>query len=66
MYQLAVNVEVTGRTIQKPHGRWGADFVRVKITFVADKCRDIYTGEMVGEDEVVRGWMKVTEKERVF
>jgi len=64
--ELAVNVEVTGTTLQNPFGRWGADFVRVKVTFVADKCPDMFTGEMVGEDVEVRGWMKVTAEEKVW
>lgn len=63
-YELAVNVEVTGRTLQCPFGRWGADYVRVKITFVADKAVDWYTGEMVGEDVETRGWMLVTDREK--
>jgi hypothetical protein len=59
---VAVNVEVTGRTLQQPFGRWAGagSWIRVKITFVADKCQDWYTGEMVGEDTVVRGWMEVS------
>ena len=41
--ELAVNVEVTGRTPQK---REGSYHIRIKITFVGD-------GE---KDTVVRGW----------
>lgn len=62
---LAVNVEVTGTTLQHPFDKW-TDFVRVKVTFVADKCVDWYTGEMVGEDTVVRGWLKVGAEEKVW
>lgn len=63
---LAINVEVTGQTIQRPFGVWGGEFVRAKITFVADKCVDWFTGEMVGEDTIVRGWLEVTPKEKVW
>ena len=56
---LAVNVEVTGHTLQHPYGVWFGAYVRVKITFVADKCPDMYTGKMIGEDVIVRGWMSV-------
>lgn len=56
---LAVNAKVTGRTLQRPYGKWFGTYVRVAVTFVADKGCDWYTGEMVGEDVTVRAWMKV-------
>lgn len=59
--QPAANVEVTGRTLQWPEGVSGGAFVRVKITFVADKGIDWYTGEIVGKDVIVSGWLKVDE-----
>ncbi len=66
-YELAVNVEVSGHTLQHPSNMYpGRDYVRVKITFVADKCVDWYTGEIVGEDTVVRGWMEVTRAEKEY
>ena len=44
----AVNVQVTGRTIQR-NGVWGSRRVRVAVTFVGD-----------GEPDVtLRGWMNV-------
>lgn len=43
---LAVEVEVTGRTIQR---KWDMRLVRCKITFVGD-CEP---------DTVVRGWLEV-------
>jgi len=64
--QPAVNIDVTGRTIRYPFGSFCGPYVRVKITFVADKCIDWYTGEMVGQDVVVRGWMKVDDTNRTY
>lgn len=45
-YETAVNIEVTGRTIQTIGGCYG---IRVKITFVGDYEPDV----------IVRGWMEV-------
>ena len=55
----AVNVKVTGRTVQYPYGVSGGAFVRCAVTFVADKAIDWYTGEMVGEDVTERAWLKI-------
>ena len=44
----AVNVQVTGRTIQRD-GVWGSRRVRIAVTFVGD-------GE---PDATIRGWMNI-------
>ena len=45
-YQIAVRVEVTGRTIQR---KFSTDVVRIKIIFVGDGTPDVEVG----------GWMEV-------
>ena len=63
LYHLAVNVDVTGWTLQT---RSGAQYIRVALTYVADPLDvDLYTGERMSEDEVIGGWMLVTDKEKV-
>lgn len=47
--RLAVRVEVTGRTVRRPFGRYGGRWVRVRVTFVGDGEPDTHTG----------GWMAV-------
>jgi hypothetical protein len=61
-----VNVEVTGWTLQR-RGAFGSEFIRIKLTYVADPMDvDIYTGERQSEDVSVGGWMRVTEREKVW
>jgi hypothetical protein len=64
---IAINVEVTGRCLREPPC-WHShhDWARVKITWVADKAVDWYTGEMVGEDVITRGWLLVESKEKFY
>ena len=50
----AVNIEVTGRTIRYPWGRYGGPAVRVLVTFVGD-CEP---------DQFARGWMAVSAYNR--
>jgi hypothetical protein len=66
LYHLAVNVEVTGWSLQ--HRSYSdSDWIRVAVTFVADPWDvDIYTGERMSEDETVGGWMVVTDREKVW
>jgi hypothetical protein len=65
LYHLATNVEVTGCTIQR-RTYFKDEFVRVKVTFVADPLDvDGITGERLSYDTVVSGWLLVTEKEKV-
>ena len=52
---FAVNVVVTGRTLQNPFGL-ATTFVRCKVVFVGDCAPDVE----------VRGWMEVTEQNKVF
>ena len=54
--QVAVNVEVTGRTLQFPFGTQGGAWVRAMVTFVGD-CEP---------DQHQRGWMMVDDNNRKF
>lgn len=45
LYQLAVNVEVAGWTLQR-RGPFGSEHIRIQPTYVADPMDiDLYTGE---------------------
>ena len=67
LYHLATRVEITGHTLQPRNGLFSRDWVRVTVIFVADPPDvDWYTGERLSHDTIVRGWMAVTERERVF
>jgi len=40
----AVNITVTGRTFQKPNGKYGPEAVRIKIEFVGDGEPSTFAG----------------------